>query len=94
MIKRLEMKNYNTILIERLKKRYRSSGENDKYQYLTDEEIAVELYANKKDNLLFLKQKKIFIEYYNKRLNEIDRFNKEIVFNSLNFANKFTSIIN
>ena len=94
MIKRLEMKNYNTILIERLKKRYRSSGENDKYQYLTDEEIAVELYANKKDNLLFLKQKKIFIEYYNKRHNEIDRFNKEIVFNSLNFANKFTSIIN
>ena len=88
------MKNYNTILIERLKRRYRSSGENDKYQYLTDEEIAVELYANKKDNLLFLKQKKIFIEYYNKRLNEIDRFNKEIVFNSLNFANKFTSIIN
>ena len=94
MIKRLEMKNYNTILIERLKRRYRSSGENDKYQYLTDEEIAVELYANKKDNLLFLKQKKIFIEYYNKRHNEIDRFNKEIVFNSLNFANKFTSIIN
>ena len=94
MIKRLEMKNYNTILIERLKKRYRSSGENDKYQYLTDEEIAVELYANKKDNLLFLKQKKIFIEYYNKRLNEIDRFNKEIVFNGLNFASKFTSIIN
>ena len=94
MIKRLEIKNYNTILIERLKRRYRSSGENDKYQYLTDEEIAVELYANKKDNLLFLKQKKIFIEYYNKRLNEIDRFNKEIVFNSLNFANKFTSIIN
>ena len=88
------MKNYNTVLIERLKRRYRSSGENDKYQYLTDEEIAVELYANKKDNLLFLKQKKIFIEYYNKRLNEIDRFNKEIVFNSLNFANKFTSIIN
>ena len=94
MIKRLEMKNYNTILIERLKKRYRSSGENDKYQYLTDEEIAVELYANKKDNLLFLKQKKIFIEYYNKRLNEIDRFNKEIVFNGLNFVSKFTSIIN
>ena len=70
-----------------------SSGESDKYLYRTGEEIAVDLYANKKDNLLFLKQKKIFIEYYNKRLNEIDRFNKEIDFNGLNFANKFTSII-
>ena len=55
-----------------------SSGKNAKYEYLTSEEISVDLYTNKKDNLLFLKQKEIF------RCDEIDRLNKEIDFNDLN----------
>ena len=69
-----------------------SSGKNAKYEYLTSEEISVDLYTNKKDNLLFLKQKEIFIGLYNKRGDEIDRLNKEIDFNDLNYANKFSNI--
>ena len=69
-----------------------SSGKNAKYEYLTSEEISVDLFTNKKDNLLFLKQKEIFIGLYNKRGDEIDRLNKEIDFNDLNYANKFSNI--
>ena len=48
----------------------------------------VDLYANKKDNLLFSKQKEISNELYNKRFDRKNRLSHEIDFKDLYFVYK------
>ena len=48
----------------------------------------VDLHANEKYNLLFLKQKETFNKLYNKKFNGIDRLNRKVDFNDLNYIYK------
>ena len=54
----------------------------------------VDLYANKKYDMLFLKQKETFNKLYNKKFNEIDRLNRKVDFNDLNYTYKSDHSIN
>ena len=54
----------------------------------------VDLHANEKYNLLFLKQKETFNKLYNKKFNGIDRLNRKVDFNDLNYIYKSDHSIN
>ena len=54
----------------------------------------VDLHANEKYNLLFLKQKETFNKLYNKKFNGIDRLNRKVDFNDLNYIYKSDRSIN
>ena len=54
----------------------------------------VDLYANKKYDMLFSKQKETFNKLYNKKFNEIDRLNRKVDFNDLNYTYKSDHSIN
>ena len=53
----------------------------------------IDLYANKKDNLLFFKQKEIFNYHYGKRFDRMDRLTHKMYFNELYYVYKICGYI-